>query len=411
MIQRRQGFIGAFVVVVIALLVLALRPAPIPVSATEVRSGHFVEYVEDEGRTRLRDTYTVSAPIGGYLRRVSLEPGDKVAAGEAVFEMESMPTPALDARSREQAREAVAAAEARLQAAQAELETRQTQFTLADTEFDRSEQLHERNLISSEERDRRRALRDSARTAAVAASHAVEVARFELESARAVLEIADGERSPGDQPSLEVRAPIDGTVTRRHRCCEGPVAAGEPILELGNLDELEVQVDLLSMDAVRVRPGMEVILERWGGGEDLRGEVRRVEPAGFMRISALGVEEQRVPVLISITSPRSDWEHLGEGYRIEARFILWSEDDVLQIPTSALFREDDRWMVYVVSAGRAERRQVDIGRRSGLWTQVRSGLDAGEIVITHPGDRVADGVRVAADLRVFQASPSRLDET
>lgn len=408
--QRRPWFIGAFVVIVVALLAVALRPAPIPVSATEVRRGHFVEYVEDEGRTRLRDTYTVSAPIGGYLRRVDLEPGDEVTAGEAVFEMESMPTPALDARSREQAREAVAAAAARLQAAQAELESRQTQLTLTDTEFERSEQLHERNLISSEERDRRRALRDSARTAALAASHAVEVARFELEATRAVLEIADGERSPGDQPSLEVRAPIDGIVTRRHRCCEGPVVAGEPILELGDLDELEVQVDLLSMDAVRVRPGMRVILERWGGGEDLEGEVRRVEPAGFMRVSALGVEEQRVPVLIRITSARSDWSRLGEGYRVEARFILWSEDDVLQIPTSTLFRQDDRWMVYAVNDGRAEIRQVEIGRRSGLWTQIRAGLKAGEVVITHPGDRVAEGVRVAADLRAFRTSPAGPDE-
>ncbi len=399
MMQRKQILLAVIAIAVVLLLALVLRPSPIPVSATEVRSGYFAEYVEDEGRTRLRDTYTVSAPIGGYLRRVELEPGDTVAIGMAVFEMESMPAPALDARSREQAREAVAAARARLQAAEAELETRQTQFTLAQTEFERSDQLHERKLISEEERDRRRALRDSARTAERAAQHAVEVARFELESSRAVLEIADGERSPGDQPRLEVRAPIDGTVTRRHRCCEGPVAAGEPILELGNLDDLEIQVDLLSMDAVRVRSGMRVILERWGGGEDLEGEVRRVEPSGFMRISALGVEEQRVPVLVRIISPRNAWSQLGEGYRVEGRFILWSDDSVLQVPTSALFRDDDRWTVYVIRNGRAEMRSVELGRRSGLWTQIRSGLDAGEIVITHPGDRVADGVRVAADLR------------
>jgi len=402
MMQRKQIFLAVIAIAVVLLLAFVLRPSPIPVSATEVRRGYFAEYVEDEGRTRLRDTYTVSAPIGGYLRRVELEPGDTVAVGAAVFEMESMPAPALDARTREQAREAVAAARARLQAAEADLETRQTQFTLAETEFERSEQLHGRNLISAEERDRRRAVRDSARTAERAARHAVEVARFELESARAVLEIADGERSPSDQPSLEVRAPVAGTVTRRHRCCEGPVAAGEPILELGNLDDLEVQVDLLSMDAVRVRPGMRVILERWGGGEDLEGEVRRVEPSGFMRISALGVEEQRVPVLVRILSPRSAWSHLGEGYRVEGRFILWSDDDVLQVPTSTLFRDDDRWMVYVIKDGRARMRSVEIGRRSGLWTQIRSGLDAGEVVITHPGDRVADGIRVAADLRPFR---------
>ncbi|TVS19001.1 MAG: efflux RND transporter periplasmic adaptor subunit [Gammaproteobacteria bacterium] len=402
MMQRKQILLAVIAVAIVLLLALVLRPSPVPVSATEVRSGYFAEYVEDEGRTRLRDTYTVSAPIGGYLRRVELEPGDTVAVGAAVFEMESMPAPALDARSREQAREAVAAAGARLEAAEAELETRQTQFQLAETEYQRSEQLHERNLISSEERDRRRALRDSSRAAERAARHSVEVTRFELESARAVLEIADGERSPGDQPSLEVRSPIAGTVTRRHRCCEGPVSAGEPILELGDLDDLEVQVDLLSMDAVRLRAGMRVILERWGGDEALEGTVRRVEPAGFMRVSALGVEEQRVPVLVQITSPRSDWAQLGEGYRVEGRFILWESDDVLQIPTSTLFRDDDRWVVYVVENGRAELRPVSIGRRSGLWTQISSGLERGEVVITHPGDRVTSGVRVAVDLRSYR---------
>lgn len=402
MMQRKQILLAIVAVAIVLLLVAVLRPSPIPVSATEVRSGYFAEYVEDEGRTRLRDTYTVSAPIGGYLRRVELEPGDTVEVGGVVFEMESMPAPALDARSREQAREAVAAAGARLEAAEAELDTRQTQFELAQTEFERSEQLHARNLISSEERDRRRALRDSSRAAERAARHTVEVARFELESARAVLEIADGERSPGDQPSLDIRAPIAGTVTRRHRCCEGPIAAGEPVLELGDLDELEVQVDLLSMDAVRVRPGMRVILERWGGGEDLEGEVRRVEPAGFMRVSALGVEEQRVPVLVRITSPRDEWLQLGEGYRVEGRFILWEGEDEVQVPTSALFRDDDRWSVYVAENGRAELRRVSIGRRSGLWTQITSGLEVGEVVITHPGDRVGDGVRVAVDMRPYR---------
>lgn len=399
MMQRKSILLALLAAGILLLLLWILRPAAVPVSATEVDSGGFAEYVEDEGRTRLRDTYTVSAPIGGYLRRVELEPGDVIEAGGVVFEMESMPAPALDARSREQAREAVAAARARLEAAEAELDTRQTQFELAVTEFERSEQLHQRNLISAEERDRRRAMRDGSRAAERSARHSVEVARFELESARAVLEIADGERSPGDQPSLEVRAPIAGTVTRRHRCCEGPVAAGEPVLELGDLDELEVQVDLLSMDAVRVRPGMRVLLQRWGGGADLEGEVRRVEPAGFMRVSALGVEEQRVPVLVRISSPRGEWAQLGEGFRVEGRFMLWEGEDVLQIPSSALFRVDDRWSVYVVENGRARLRQVDTGRRAGLQTQIKSGLEAGEIVITHPGDRVRDGVRVAVDLR------------
>ena len=183
----------------------------------------------------------------------------------------------------------------------------------------------------------------------------------------------------------------------RHRCCEGPINAGEPVLELGDLSTLEVRIDLLSMDAVRVRPGMRVELERWGGGDTLDGEVRRVEPRGFERISALGVEEQRVPVLVRILSPRDPWEALGDGYRVEGRFILWEADRVRHIPTRALFREDDRWAVFVADDGRASLRTVDIGRRSGLRTQVLDGLEPGERVITHPSDRISHGTRIAAD--------------
>ncbi|MFW2134563.1 efflux RND transporter periplasmic adaptor subunit, partial [Ectothiorhodospira haloalkaliphila] len=224
--------------------------------------------------------------------------------------------------------------------------------------------------------------------------HAVDVARFDLASARLQLEIADGQRADEAIPALALEAPIDGVITRRHRRDEGPVQAGEAILELGNLDDLEVKVDLLSLEAVRVRPGMRVILERWGGGDPLEARVRRVEPAGFEKISALGVEEQRVWVWSRITSPRADWAHLGDGYRVEARFVIWEGEDVVHIPTSALFRDQDRWAVFVAEDGRARLRSVEPGRRSGLRTQVESGLEPGERVITHPGERVQDGVKV-----------------
>lgn len=402
MSARKKIIMALAGLAVFGLLVVALLPSPIPVSATPVVQDHFAEYVEDEGRTRLRDPHMVSAPISGYLRRVTLEPGDSVAAGDRLFAIEATPTPALDVRAREQAREAVAAARARLAAAEAELEAGIVQREQALTEWNRSHTLHERGAISSEERDRRRARLDSARAAERAARYAVEVARFELEAARAVIEIADGQRAPGEQPSLDVPAPIAGTVTRRHRSSEGPVAAGEHILEIGDLADLEVRVDLLSMDAVRVRNGMQVILERWGEDVDLAGRVRRVEPAGFERVSALGVDEQRVPVRVDITSPRSEWTHLGDGYRVEARFILWEGQDVVQIPTSALFRDDDRWAVFIVDNGRAHISPVDIGRRSGLWTQIIDGLNAGQVVITHPGDHVGDGTRVDPELRQYR---------
>lgn len=384
---------------ILVLLGLALRPAPIPVSAARVIQGPFVEYVEDEGRTRLRNPYTVTAPISGHLRRVILEPGDPVDAGDPLFRLEPAPAPGLDVRSREQAREAVEVAAARLAAARAELEARRAETRLAQQAYERSDRLFMQSQIAAEERDRRLAERDAGLAAERAARHGVEVAGFELASTRLTLEIADGQRAGDDMPLVTVRSPISGVVTQRHRRDEGPVQTGEPVLELGNLDDLEVKVDLLSMEAVRLRPGMRVILDRWGGSDALEGTVRRVEPAGFEKVSALGVEEQRVYVWITLVSPREQWRHLGDGYRVEARFVLWEGDDVIQIPSGALFRHRDAWAVFTVEEGRAHLRRVEIGRRSGLWAQVLEGLAPGESVIAHPGDRIQDNGRVRAEFR------------
>ena len=397
MTDRKTLLTTLIAIALLGLLVLALLPSPVPVNVATVARGYFAETVEDEGRAWLRDPYVVSAPIGGFLRRLTLEPGDEVSAGDVLFELEALPTPALDPRSREQAREGVSAAQARLELATADLDARSAEREVAEADHQRQRELHDRGLIAAEVLERSLGQRDTRRAAEQAARHAVDVARFELESARVNLTIADGQRAPGDQPALAVRAPIAGTIINREHCCEGPISAGDTVMEIGDLDTLEVRIDLLSMDAVRVRPGMRVLLERWGGGDTLEGEVRRVEPRGFLRISALGVEEQRVPVLARILSPREAWRHLGEGYRVEGRFILWEGEDVLQIPTSALFREDNRWMVFVVENGRAALRPVEPGRRSGLRTQILDGLQPDEQVITHPGDRIADGTKVRAE--------------
>lgn len=396
---RRKTVLSAFVVVaVIAGLVWALLPSPVPVSVVSAQRGAFAEFVEDEGRASVRDPYIVSAPIQAYLHRVVLEPGDVVAAGDVVFELEPLPSPALDARAREQARDAEAAAGVRVSRAEAERELQRARRSLAEADHQRHVALAAQGFISDERLEAVRSERDAARAAERAAVHAVEVARFELDVARAALAVADGARIDGEQSVLGVRAPIGGTVVERHRCCEGPVAAGEPVLELGDLDTLEARIDLLSMDAVRVRPGMRVVLERWGG-EPLEGRVRRVEPRGFERISALGVDEQRVPVWVTIVSPREDWAALGQGYRVEGRFILWEGEEVLQVPTSALFRVEDRWQVFVVENGRARLREVRPGRRAGLRSQILEGVAEGEVLISHPGDRIVDGVRVTPESR------------
>lgn len=387
------GAAGAVAVV----LAIALRPAPVPVSAIIVERSGFQEFVEEEGRTVLRDPMVVAAPVSGYLLRVVLEAGDRVAAGDVLFKLESSPAPALDTRARQQADAAVGAAEARVVSAQAGVEAAGAEARFARLQFERFEQLAAQEVVAQAELDRARSEWERAASLDAAARTHLVAARFELANARAVLEVAAGGRDEASRV-VPVRAVMDGVVLRRHRWSEGPVLAGEPVLDLGDLAQLEVQVDLLSAEAVRVAEGMRVVLTRWGGSGDLQARVRRVEPAGFMRISALGVEEQRVPVRIVFTGERESWASLGEGFRVEARFILWEGDDVLHLPSSALFRHHGEWSVFAVENGRATLRTVTPGRRSGILTQIISGLEPGATVITHPGDRVTPGTRVTAEL-------------
>lgn len=384
-----------------ALLAWGLWPSPVPATVVTAKRGFFAEFVEEEGETVLRDPIIVLAPITGYLRRVRLEAGDRVEAGDLLFQMEAAPAPALDQRTRQQARADVGAAEARLAARRGEWQARQAERSQAERELRRAERLRADGVISAAELDFARDERARAEGLETAAAKSVEAALFELRNQEAILAVAKGERASEDN-LLEVRASLSGVVLRRHRWSEGPVQAGDPILELGDLSQLEVRVELLSVDAVPVAESMRVELTRWGGDRDLTGRVRRVEPAGFTEISALGVEEQRVPVWVVFEEPRDAWDLLGVGYRVEARFVLWESDDVLQVPSSALFRHEGGWALFVVEAGRARLRQVEPGRRSGLWTQVISGVQSGERVIARPGDEIVAGRRVEAETRSYR---------
>ncbi|MDI6797902.1 MAG: efflux RND transporter periplasmic adaptor subunit [Desulfatibacillaceae bacterium] len=377
----------------LALLVIALMPSPVPVSASRVEQGYFAEFAEDEGFTCLRFTHIVTAPVSGYLRRVDLEPGDRVASGDILFFIEPSLAQALDSRTMGQARESLEAARSRMKAAQSDLERLGHEANFALTELERQKRLFERGVIAQAALDRYQNDLDRSLAAKGAARALVEAARYEMENARAVVEAVAGQRAENGR-ALAVKSPISGMVLRRERHHEGVVAAGEVILETGSFSDLEVRVNLLSSQAVRVRPGMRVILEHWGGDGQLEGRVRRVEPAGFTRVSALGVDEQRVGVFVELTSPPDERRHLGDGFRVEARFILWEEDGVIQIPSNALFRKDDKWQVFVVENNRAVMQAVETGRRSGLMVQITKGLEPGQVVVTHPGDRLHDGARV-----------------
>lgn len=372
-------------------LVYSLRPEPPQVVVTKVYEGPLAATVSDEGRTHLRNTYQVSAPIAGYLRRVVLEPGDAVQQGDTVFLVEPTPTPALDQRSREQAEQTLNAARARLQAAIALQQNSESEAQLATNEQQRIEKLYDAGIASTVDMERAQTALFRAQSNLRSATAAVAVAQADVSNAKLVLEIAEGSRSSDKTRVLEVPSPISGTVLQRYRCCEGVVAAGETILELGDLQELEVQVDLLSSAAVKVRPGMSARINQWGGQEVLRGIVRRVNPAGFTCISALGIEEQRVSVFIEFTEPTPE---LGNDYRVNAEVIVEQAEQTLAVPITALFRQDQQWHVFVYYDGQIEQRAVEVGFQSGIYRQILQGLEPGMRVVNHPSSDLESGMNV-----------------
>ncbi|MBN9461255.1 MAG: HlyD family efflux transporter periplasmic adaptor subunit [Burkholderiales bacterium] len=364
-------------------------PAPL-VDTAEVVRGPFRVFFEEEGRTRVKDLYEVSAPIAGRLRRVQLEPGDQIAPGDLLFTIEPLVAAPLDARALAQAQASLERAEAALNEAGTRRQAEEARAGLATAELARIRPLAADGHVSKSALDRARTEADGAAAALRSARFAVEVARHERDVARAAFTSG---RS-GAAQAIRVTSPIEATVLKRLRQSEGTVASGTTVLTLGDLDSLEVEVDVLSPDAVRLSPGTPVELERWGGDGVLPGRVRRIEPAGFTKVSALGVEEQRVWVIVELDGAREAWRRLGDAYRVEARFVVWQGDDVLQVPAAALFREGERWGVYVLEGGRARYRAVTPGRRSGLLAEVAEGLAAGEQVLLHPGQEIADDVRV-----------------
>ncbi|HET6719985.1 MAG TPA: HlyD family efflux transporter periplasmic adaptor subunit [Rhodocyclaceae bacterium] len=368
------------------------RPQAMAVDVGVASRGPLRVTIEQEGRTRVVDRYVITAPVAAYARRIELDVGDAVKRGAPLVQLEAQRAEVLDVRRRseaqarvEAARDNVGAVEQRQQAAQAGAE-------LAQKNLQRVRELKAQGHITLDAEDRARADAERADAELRSAQFAVATARHDFEAARTALRFA---AAGGSAAPVVVSAPVAGRVLKIPRKSEGAVAAGQALLEIGSPGELEVEVDVLSADAVRIEPGSRVVFERWGGEQPLEGVVRVVEPAGFTKVSALGVEEQRVWVIVALTSPRELWQRLGDGYRVEASFILWEHPDVLQIPASSLFHESGGWAVFVVSDGKALKRRVEIGQKSGLAAQVLAGVAAGEPVVVHPDDRLQDGVRVA----------------
>jgi HlyD family secretion protein len=381
-------------VALVLLLVLAygFRPAPIVVDATPAKRAYLNISVEEEGRTRLPDRYEISTPVTGYITRISLNPGDEVKRGMVLFTINPIQASPLDARNRAQAEALLARAESALEAMRSQIDSEEARVKLAEIELARIQHLADAGHLSAENLDRAQAEAKRATASLRSTRFSVDVARHERDSARATL--AAKNKGSVSAP-ITVHSPVDGVVLKRMRQSEGPVQYGEPVIIVGDLASLNIEVDVLSPDAVRLQPGMRVELARWGGDHLLMGKVQRIEPAGFTRFSALGVEEQRVWVIVDVETERSQWSTLGDGYRVEARFIVWEQDNVLQVPTSALFREGDAWYLYVVHSHRARRRTVTVGRQSGLSSEILSGVKESDSVILYPGQEVHEGSRIS----------------
>jgi HlyD family secretion protein len=382
----------------VAGLVYAFWPQPVPVDLGDVSRGPLEVTVNEEGETQVKDVYLVSAPLGGRLLRIDNEVGDWVEAGQTVLASIQPADPAfLDIRSQSEKEALVRAAEAARVLAGAEVERARAELNFAQSDFDRADRLYERGTVSKRAQESAELEVKTRAAALTSAEAALRVKAFELETARASLISPTGPHSEWDGSSqsccVKVRAPVSGRILRVIQESESVILSGAPLLEIGDPRALEIVVDLLSADAVRVEEGASVWIEGWGG-ELLKGRVRRVEPYGFTKVSALGIEEQRVNVLIDFEDPPEAWRRLGHGYRVEVRIVIWSAEDVLRVPIAALFRDGNDWQIFLLSDGAAERRSILLGHYNNLAAEVRDGLREGDQVVLYPSDRVSEGTRI-----------------
>ena len=390
-LSRRTLVIGAIVLLVVVLIGLSLQPQPVGVDVARIDRGDLLVTIDDEGQTRLKDVYVVSAPVAGQVRRIDIEAGDTVTAGDTILALFEPSDPImLNLRSRTEAEAFVKSAEAAVGLAEAEQARAQAQLDYDRAELKRAQPLAERGTISQATLDQRQLSVKTAQAQLAQATANLRKTEADLESARATLITSQDSENGDSRDLIQVRAPISGRVLRVLKKSEGVLAAGTALMELGNPAELEIVVDLLSTDAVKIKPGDRVIVDDWGGDTPLEGKVRLVEPFGFTKISALGIEEQRVNVVIDFISSQTEWQNLGHGYRVETRVVTEDRRNVLNVPIGALFRSCDQWAVFVDDDGTARLTEITLGQRNTLNAEITGGLNEGDMVILHPSDAITD---------------------
>lgn len=373
---------------------VSFREQPVPVDLAQVTSGPMEVTIDASGMTRIRNIFEVSAPVAGTAQRSPVKIGDKVQANVSIVAIIEPGQPVfLDARSRIQAEAAVNEAEAALRLADHKIAAAEASHKYARDQFGRAKTLTESGTLSANALDEARLLFEQAQTALVSTLSERSLRQSTLDRSLAML-IEPGANSADTAKAccIEVIAPVDGSILSVTSLSAHSVTAGAPLVSVGALGDLELVVDLLSSDVVGIRNGATAYVERWGGNKTLLAQVSRVEPTAFTKISALGISEQRVQVVLDFTSPKSDYRDLGDGFRVFIRVVEWQSDDAMQIPISALFRKDGNWMVFRVVDGIAKGIVIEVGQRNSSVAEVLGGLSVGDSIITHPSDRVAEGV-------------------
>jgi HlyD family secretion protein len=381
-LRRWLPYLGAAALA--ALLAAGLWPQPVPVETARVVIGPLRLSVNEEGKTRIKQRFAVTAPVTGQLRRIPFKAGAEIVSNQTVVAIvDPIPPALLDARTR-------ALAEARRDVATANLGRAKDAHRFAASEWRRVEKLFAEKAVSAQEME-------NAQWREVMAGRDLAAAESSLRQAEAELgefSAGSGENAKASRPPVEVKAPASGRVLRVFEESARVVASGTPLLEIGDPADLEVVIEVLSRDGAAIAPGTKVELEHWGGQEPLQARVRLVEPAAFTKVSALGVEEQRVNVVADLITPAEQRRSVGDNFRVEGRVVMWEDERALKVPAGALFRRGTNWAVFVLQSGRAHFRRVNVGRTSGVESQVIEGIKAGDEVILYPGDKVKDGSRV-----------------
>ncbi|MFM2126391.1 MAG: hypothetical protein RL328_2842 [Acidobacteriota bacterium] len=406
--MKRWLWIFGICAVIVGGILWGMREQPVQVEASRATTGPLRVTVEEEGKTRLKSRYIVSAPVTGFMTRLKLKAGDVVRAGEVLARLTGTAAPFLDLRTQDTgtarvrvAETALEVAESRIRALEEQLRSAQVDLDYWTRERDRQQVLVKSGDLASQKLDQTLTEVRRAEASVATAKANISTANMQVDNAQAEVTAARASLRPSSQPqkgdreSIPVVIPASGRVIRVIQESEGVITPGTPLIEIGNANAIEVEVEVLSPDAVQMAPGTRVLLTGWGGEGNLEARVRVIEPGGFTKVSALGVEEQRVRVIADITSPETQWKRLGDGYRVEASFILWEGEKVLQVPANALFRHDGGWAVFKIEGGVARRVPVQIGHRSGLAAEIIQGLSDGDTVVAHPDETVEDGKQVA----------------